>query len=645
MTVSTTDSVVEYVSGGPAFTIPYRFLQNSDIEAVLVKQDGTSETLTGAQYTLTGAGSQSGGTLTSAYAAGFLGVPGASLTISRIMEAVQPTDLRNQGKFLAETHETVFDRLTMLIQQGFSVLRRALLRPIGKNYYDAEGRQIKNLADPTADQDAATMGWATEFIANILATGQGPINNAANVIFTGANGFIGVVQDLAVKFSAVKGAFMVGLKSGGNVGQAITYVTPTMFGAANDGAADDYAAITAAAAYAAVNNVELWLSGSYTISTGLDFSAVRKIRCFNDATIIPTFDTGVAVKWVAASGALIEKPIQEGDMRVSWPARDWTKDRTSFLLQNIYNGRFGFSSSRATRALLMKGLERGCVYNDIDFGVMDNNLVGVWLSSGSAAGWCNANRLFGGRFYGANGVGAGQTVAGSLYETRAGHIYIETTPYACNGNAFIKNSIEWVGTGFRLARMGGLSNRLEPVYCEVQSGDTTWIVDTGTNNLMDLTAVPSASSGYDPDLPGASNRIDVSLATDPKVRGTNSYSSGVAVNVQRTTSATRAAIRAENAGAGPALEARSVSSAANPALALTGPSGVGGVLIPPAGTWTVFNGSKRVSWSMAAIPTTGTWTRGDLIFYTNPSPSGKIGAVCTTSGTPGTWKEFGTIDA
>lgn len=159
MTVSTTDSVIEYVSGGPAFPIPYRFLQNSDIQAVLVKQDGTSETLTGAQYTLVGAGTQSGGTLTSLYAAGFLATPGAILTISRVMSAVQPTDLRNQGRFLAETHETVFDRLTMLVQQGFAILRRALLRPIGKNYYDAEGRQIKNLGDPTAAQDATTRSW------------------------------------------------------------------------------------------------------------------------------------------------------------------------------------------------------------------------------------------------------------------------------------------------------------------------------------------------------------------------------------------------------------------------------------------------------------------------------------------------------
>lgn len=198
MTVSTTDSVIEYVSGGPAFPIPYRFLQDSDIQAVLVKQDGTSETLVlGTQYTLVGAGSQSGGTLTSAYAAGFLATAGASLTISRVMAATQPTDLRNQGRFLAETHETVFDRLTMLIQQGFSILGRALLRPIGKNYYDAEGRRIANAADPTEAQDVATMGWAGRFIADLVSAIQGPINNAANIFYQAPDGSPHIVQDMS----------------------------------------------------------------------------------------------------------------------------------------------------------------------------------------------------------------------------------------------------------------------------------------------------------------------------------------------------------------------------------------------------------------------------------------------------------------
>ncbi|MNJ28642.1 hypothetical protein D3C77_231860 [compost metagenome] len=223
LTVSTTDSVEEYVSGGPAFPISYRFLQNSDIEAVLVKQDGTSETLVlGTQYILTGAGAQNGGTLTSTYAASVLAAPGATLTISRIMDAVQPTDLRNQGRYFAETHENVFDRLTMLIQQGFAGLSRALKRPVGKNHYDAEGRQIKNVADPTDNQDATTKKWTSDLIASILQTGQGPINNAANVVFVGANGQIGTVQDLGTEV----GAAMIGESRWGLTLQDVVNLQP-----------------------------------------------------------------------------------------------------------------------------------------------------------------------------------------------------------------------------------------------------------------------------------------------------------------------------------------------------------------------------------------------------------------------------------
>lgn len=52
----------------------------------------------------------------------------------------------------------------------------------------------------------------------------------------------------------------------------------------------------------------------------------------------------------------------------------------------------------------------------------------------------------------------------------------------------------------------------------------------------------------------------------------------------------------------------------------------------------------KKSWA-AAAPTTGTWAVGDRVFDTSPSAGGHIGWVCTTAGTPGTWKTFGAITA
>jgi len=47
----------------------------------------------------------------------------------------------------------------------------------------------------------------------------------------------------------------------------------------------------------------------------------------------------------------------------------------------------------------------------------------------------------------------------------------------------------------------------------------------------------------------------------------------------------------------------------------------------------------------AAAPTTGTWKAGDIAWDLTPSAAGRIGWVCVTAGTPGTWKAFGAIDA
>jgi hypothetical protein len=43
------------------------------------------------------------------------------------------------------------------------------------------------------------------------------------------------------------------------------------------------------------------------------------------------------------------------------------------------------------------------------------------------------------------------------------------------------------------------------------------------------------------------------------------------------------------------------------------------------------------------VPTQGTWAVGDQVTVYNPVSGGPIGYVCTTAGTPGTWKAFGTI--
>jgi hypothetical protein len=53
---------------------------------------------------------------------------------------------------------------------------------------------------------------------------------------------------------------------------------------------------------------------------------------------------------------------------------------------------------------------------------------------------------------------------------------------------------------------------------------------------------------------------------------------------------------------------------------------------------------KRIVYGTVA-PTSGTYAVGDICYNSTPTVAGKIGWVCTTAGTPGTWKAFGVIDA
>ena len=46
---------------------------------------------------------------------------------------------------------------------------------------------------------------------------------------------------------------------------------------------------------------------------------------------------------------------------------------------------------------------------------------------------------------------------------------------------------------------------------------------------------------------------------------------------------------------------------------------------------------------MSAAPTTGTWSVGAIVYNSTPTAGGVLGWVCTSAGTPGTWKSFGGI--
>lgn len=73
---------------------------------------------------------------------------------------------------------------------------------------------------------------------------------------------------------------------------------------------------------------------------------------------------------------------------------------------------------------------------------------------------------------------------------------------------------------------------------------------------------------------------------------------------------------------------------------LTGPVFQNGYAVTNTGV-----ASVKVRLLGTAAPTTGTYEVGDIVYNSAPVAGGTIGFVCTTAGTPGTWKTFGAIAA
>ena len=127
--ISTTDNKKMFNGSGTTgpFTFDFRFFYNTEIHVVKTSTSGVDTELTeNVGYTLSGAGSYSGGSVTISSAL----ASGEKLTIYRDVALVQPVDLRNKGAFFAEIHEDVFDRMTMVGQQLQEQIDRCAKIPI-----------------------------------------------------------------------------------------------------------------------------------------------------------------------------------------------------------------------------------------------------------------------------------------------------------------------------------------------------------------------------------------------------------------------------------------------------------------------------------------------------------------------------------
>lgn len=134
MTVSSEVSDVTHDCDGTTitFVVPFYFLVDSDLAVTVVNADGsTSPLVLSTNYTVAGAGVQTGGSITTT------GTPlaaGKKVRIERDPPATQETAYQANDPFPAEEHEKALDKLTMLIQRAFLYNSRSLRYPITESF-------------------------------------------------------------------------------------------------------------------------------------------------------------------------------------------------------------------------------------------------------------------------------------------------------------------------------------------------------------------------------------------------------------------------------------------------------------------------------------------------------------------------------
>lgn len=129
MSISTQTSRVDYVGNGATDEYDYTFpiISDSDLRVSVRDDDDVETTLVlNTDYTVDGAGDEDGGSIT--LLDGNL-TSGHVLTIRRVRQLKQLTDIRNQGEFFPETHEDAFDHLIMIDQQQQDELNRSVKLP------------------------------------------------------------------------------------------------------------------------------------------------------------------------------------------------------------------------------------------------------------------------------------------------------------------------------------------------------------------------------------------------------------------------------------------------------------------------------------------------------------------------------------
>ena len=216
MTISTTDNRVSFAGNGSttAFATGFKFFANTDLTVILVVDStgvATTQTIT-TNYTVTGAGEDSGGTVTMLVAP----ATGETLVIVRAQPYTQGLDLVENDEFPSNSVEETLDKTVIMAQQVLDATTRSVkLAEADTSGFDPT-LPVVHTVNTALVVNAAGDGWAV-----------GP--TTSDIADAGANATAAAASETAAAASAVSASAFAPIWCGTATGTADALVlTPSL---------------------------------------------------------------------------------------------------------------------------------------------------------------------------------------------------------------------------------------------------------------------------------------------------------------------------------------------------------------------------------------------------------------------------------
>lgn len=273
---------------------------------------------------------------------------------------------------------------------------------------------------------------------------------------------------------------------------------PVAYGAvrSDPGAASaNVTAIQAAADNAASAGGTLVIKGTFWIDATVTFrchvdGSSGTLRTSNNS-IAPAVRVGSRTVGERLHNAHIILPMirQEGKGGPGWSGFDTGLEIVNTYSSHITVTDVGYFST----GVRLTAFGTGCVYNNINVGMLETNKVNMQLVPGDAAGWVNENVFTGGRYQ--MNSDEGVNIPG------ARHILISNGANKVNNNIWIKPSIEGNGPQYHIETFGAentfIQGRYEaaPPRIHLASGSTGHVFAYGFN-LHQAVFTRAADGGF-----------------------------------------------------------------------------------------------------------------------------------------------------